>query len=200
MTATAAKRPYSMPLMTVDEFLEWPGDGTGTRYELVNGVLRAQDSASDAHGTIQSNLSGLIRNHLLAHRPICRIVSNPGIKPLLRAHWNHRVPELGVTCTPNRADVHNTPDPVLLIEVLSPSNAADTWSNIPLCATLPSVTEILIVDSTKVAAELLRRGTDGNWPQDPEPIAAGGIITLASIGLELPLAEVYRGTHLGAQS
>ena len=197
MTATAAKRPYAMPLMTVDEFLAWPGDGTGTRYELVNGVLRAQDSASDAHGTIQSNLNRLIGNHLVAHRPNCRIVSNPGIKPLLRAHWNHRVPELGVTCTPNRADVHNTPDPVLLIEVLSPSNAADTWSNIPLYATLPSVTEILIVDSTKVAAELLRRGRDGNWPQDPEPIAIGGVITLASIGLELPLAEVYGGTHLG---
>ena len=193
MRTSAAKL---QALMTVDEFLTWPGDGIGTIYELVDGVLRAQDAASDAHGTIQSNLNRLIGNHLFTHHPNCRIVANPGIKPLLRAHWNHRVPELGVTCTPNRADVHNTPDPVLLIEVLSPSNAADTWSNIPLYATLPSVTEMLIVDSTKVAAELLRRGGDGNWPQDPEPIAAGGKIHLASIGFEVPLAEVYRGTHL----
>ena len=26
-------------LMTIDEFLKWPGDGTGTRYELVDGEL-----------------------------------------------------------------------------------------------------------------------------------------------------------------
>lgn len=197
MRTSAAKL---QPLMTVDEYLAWPGDGTATRHELVDGVLRAQDPASDVHGTIQSNLVGLIWNHLLAHRPNCRVVTTPGIKPLLRAQWNYRIPELGVTCTPNRADVHNTPDPVLLIEILSPSNSADTWSNIPLYATLPSVTEILIVDSTKVAAELLRRGGDGHWPQDPEPIATGGTIHLTGIGLELPLAEAYSGTHLGTET
>ena len=36
----------------------------------------------------------------------------------------------------------------------------------------------------------------GIWLQDPEPIAPGGV-RLDSIGLELPLAEVYGGTHLG---
>ena len=42
--------------MTVAEFLAWPGDGTGRVYELVDGELRAQDAASDTHGTIQSEL------------------------------------------------------------------------------------------------------------------------------------------------
>ena len=54
MRTSAAKL---QALMTVDEFLTWPGDGIGTIYELVDGVLRAQDAASDAHGTIQSNLN-----------------------------------------------------------------------------------------------------------------------------------------------
>ena len=40
------------PPMTVDEFIAWPGDGTATKYELVDGALRAQDPASDTHGTI----------------------------------------------------------------------------------------------------------------------------------------------------
>ena len=53
MADAARKLP---PLMTVAEFLEWPGDGTGTRYELVDGVLRAMAPASDNHGTIQTNL------------------------------------------------------------------------------------------------------------------------------------------------
>ena len=183
-------------LMTVDEFLKWPGDGTGTRYELVDGELRAQDPASDAHGTIQTNLTMAIGQHLDKARPNCRLVINPGVAPRLRTKWNYREPELGVTCKPNRADEHMLPDPILLIEILSPSNYRKTWSNIPLYATLPSLQEILIVDSVEVAGEILRRGVDGSWPQASEPIEKDGIVRLASIGLEFPLSVAYRNTYL----
>jgi Uma2 family endonuclease len=193
MTNAAIKLPE---LMTVADFLDWPGDGTGRRYELVDGELRAQDPASDTHGTIQSNLNVAIGSHFRTMRPECRIVVNPGVALRLQTNWNYREPELGVTCKPNRSDVHMLPDPILLIEILSPPNYRDTWSNIPLYSTVPSVTEILIVDSTKVAAELLRRGPDGSWPQEPEPIAPNGTIHLASIDLDVPMAEVYRDTHL----
>lgn len=197
--STALQLSQSTPsLMTVDEFLTWPSDGTGRILELVHGRIRAQDAASDAHGTIQSRLNVLIGNHLDVKRPGCRVVANPGIRPRLLAKWNHRIPELGVTCTPNRPDVHATPEPILLIEVLSPSKYDDTWSNVPLYATLPSVMEILLVDSTKVEAQLLLRGPDGAWPQGPITIGEGGTIALASIGLEFPLEAAYQGTHLAA--
>lgn len=181
--------------MTVEAFLALPGDGSGRIYELVHGEIRAQDAASDAHGSIQQRLGNILGNHIDANRPGCRVVANPGIKPRLLAKWNYRIPELGVTCTPNRADVRETPDPILL---LSPSNEANTWSNVPLYATLPSVQEILLVDSSKVEAMLLRGGADGNWPQEPHTIEPGGVIALASIGLEVTLAEVYRDTHLAS--
>ena len=144
--------------MTVAEFLAWPGDGTGRVYELVDGELRAQDAASDTHGTIQSELVYLITAHLRLARPNCRVVAQPGIQPKLRADWNFRIPEIAVTCTPNRADVHKTPDAVVIVEILSPSNAADTWNNVALFATLPTVAEILVVESEKVGAHLLQRG------------------------------------------
>ena len=182
--------------MTVAEFLIWPGDGTGRRFELVDGELRAQDAASDIHGTIQSNLNIAIGNHLRAHRPGCRIVTEPGIAPRINANWNYREPELGVTCSPNKQGVHMLPDPVLLIEVLSPSNRRATWSNVPLYATVPSVMEILLVESTEVKALLLRRNADGSWPPDPATIPQGETVTLETIGLELPLAELYRDTYL----
>lgn len=184
------------PLMTVDKFLRLPGDGAGRIHELVDGVVRVPDVASDAHGTIQSRLNAIVSAHVDKALPGCRVVTNPGIRPRLLAKWNFRIPELGVTCTPNRSDVHDMPDPILLIEVLSPSNEADTWSNIPLYATLPTVMEIPIVDSTKVEAQLLRRGADGSWPQEPTVIGPGGTIELASIGLEMELEAAYRGTHL----
>ena len=193
-----ARKIEPSPLMTVEEFLRWPGDGTGRRFELVDGVVRMQDAASDAHGTIQSRLNIVIGNHLDATRPNCRVVVNPGVASRLNADWNYREPDLGVTCGPNRADIHMVPEPILLVEVLSPSNASKTWSNIPLYATLPSVQEILIVESTVVMVQLLRRLGDGSWPHRPERFGPGETVRLASIALDVPLRDIYRHTHLAA--
>ncbi len=193
MTGAVQKLP---PLMDVDEFYAWPGDGTGTRYELVDGTLRAQDAASDTHGTIHTNLTRIISTYLIGAMPSCRLVVAPGVRPRIRSKWNHRIPELGVTCQPNRPDQPAIPDPILIVEILSPSNVDDTWGNVALYASLPSVIEILIVDSTSVAALILRRGADGNWPENPEDVAPDGAVMLVSIGLELAVAEVYRDTHL----
>ena len=197
MSQAAQKLPT---LMTVAEFLDWPGDGTGVVCELVDGVVRAQDPASDTHGTIHGNLAAIVRNHLIVKRPGCRLVVAPGVQPRLRSSWNYRVPELGVTCVPNTQGQRMAPDPILLIEILSPSNVADTWGNIALYATLPSVVEILIVDSSKVRADVLRRGSDGSWAQDPEVVTAGGTIRLTSIGLEMTVGEVYFATHLATET
>lgn len=193
MATAHAKLP---PMMTVADFLDWPGDGTGTRYELVDGVLRAMAPGSDTHGTIQSNLVFAITSHLRATRPGCRVVTTPGVQPRLRAEWNFRIPDLGVTCTPNRAGDVMMPDPLLLIEVLSPGNANDTWNNIPHYASLPSVAEILVVHSTRLRAELLTKGEDGAWPPNPAVSEGNGSLLLASIALDLSLADIYRGTHL----
>lgn len=193
MSTAAQKLPRRM---TVPEFLAWPGDGTGQIYELVEGELRAQDSASDAHGTIQGRVVYLLTGHLDKTRPSCRVVAAPGIQPHLRANWNYRIPEIAVTCTPNRPDVHKTPDPILVIEVLSPSNASDTWSNVALFSTLPSVAEILVIESERMGAHLLRRLPDGSWPPDAEAVEGRGTLRLESIDMHMALSEVYRGTHL----
>lgn len=189
-------QPKLPPLLDVADFLDWPGDGTGTRYELVDGVLRAMAPVSDAHGTIVANLTGLIWRHLRQHRPSCRVVERLGVQPHMRAEWNFRIPDLGVTCSPNKAGEILTPDPILLIEVLSPTNANDTYENVRAYATLPSVTEILIVHSTRVRVEVLKRDAKGDWPPNPDTVEAGGTVNLASIAAELALVDVYLGTHL----
>ena len=100
-------------MMTVAEFLEWPGDGTDTRYELVDGELRAMAPAADSHNTIVANLAALIWNRIKQTGLPCRVVATPGIEPHVRADWNFRIPDLGVTCTPNRIGTVMTPDPIL---------------------------------------------------------------------------------------
>ncbi len=183
--------------MTVADFLDWPGDGEGGRYQLIEGELRAMaPGATDTHGTIQAKLVTALGRHLDDTNSLCRVVIEPAIVPRLRAGFNLRVPDLGVTCAPNRAGRIEMPDPVLLIEVLSPGNANDTRANVWAYATIPSVREILLVHSTQVQAELLRRGDDGAWPERATLIGAADVLRLESIGFAAPLIELYARTHL----
>jgi Uma2 family endonuclease len=184
------------PHMTVAEFLDWPGDGSGRTFQLVDGELRAMSPGSATHGTIHANLCWLVRNALVASGSDCRIVTEPGVIARIRSDINLRVPDLGVTRTPDAPGQQALPDPIALIEVLSPGNAADTWDNVWAYTTIPSVSEIAVVHSTRVLAELLRRGTDGHWPGRPEQIGPDDTLRLESIAVAFPLREAYAQTHL----
>lgn len=84
-----------------------------------------------------------------------------------------------------------------LIEILFPSNQAETWANVWAYATIPSVQEILVLKTASIGAELLRRNQDGSWPRQPLAIETGEL-TLESIGLSIPLAAAYRTTRPAA--
>lgn len=88
------------------------------------------------------------------------------------------------------------PDPVLLIEILSPSNENETRANIWAYTTIPTVREILAVRSTRIEAELLRRRDDGSWPEEPDLIGPTADLSLVSIEFVGPLAAFYRTTEL----
>ncbi len=182
--------------MTAAEFLAWSGDGLGGRYQLIDGEVRAMSPASTTHGTIQSELNGMIRNHLRHIARKCRSVTEPAVEVRVRADLNMRVPDIGVTCAPDVAGQIALPEPLLLIEILSPSNSKDTWDNVWAYTTLPSVQEIVVVQSTRMAAEILRRLADGTWAATTEKIGPDDIVRLASIGFEAPLREAYVNTHL----
>ena len=178
--------------MTVDEFYEWePPAGLGHfRWELVDGEPVCMAPPSVTHGIIQGHAAFLLVQHLRSHRPLCRLVVTPGVIPHLRSKVNHRVPDLGVACGPinDNRSLHN---PVLLVEILSPSNEDVTRANAWAYATIPSVREVLILSSNAIRAELLRQG-------DEIPIIVEGHETLRlnSIGFEAPLSEFYATTNL----
>ena len=189
-------QPRLPPFMTVADFIDWPGDGVGTRYELIDGVLRAMAPGSDAHNTIVSNLCVLLAVGLKKSRPGCRVVAAPGVQPNVRANWNFRIPDLGITCAANKQGDVMMLAPVLLAEVLSPGNAQDTYENVRAYATLQTVLEILVVHSTSIKCELLRRDASGAWPPNPVMIEAGGIVELETPGSRIAIEDIYAGTHL----
>ncbi len=42
-----------LPYMTADDFLAWPGDGTGRTFQLVDGEVRPASPAARIHAAIQ---------------------------------------------------------------------------------------------------------------------------------------------------
>ncbi len=180
--------------MTVTEFLAWDAPGE-TRWQLVDGEPIAMAPTSRTHGLLQLELGRLIGNHLAEAGNLCVVIAAPGIVPRVRASENFRIPDLAVTCIRYETEEYDVSNPILIAEVLSPSNRADTWRNIWVFTTIPSLREILILNSTAVRAELLRRGADGAWPAAPTVIEDGDL-TLESIDLAIPLAAIYRTTRL----
>jgi Uma2 family endonuclease len=114
--------------------------------------------ADRTHGILQGRLATLINNHLdREQRPLptpgtpalaggrpgapplagkgrvgglCSVVVEPGVVPRLLSEHNLRVPDLAVTCAPYETEEAVLVDPILLIEILSLSNEARTWTNI----------------------------------------------------------------------
>jgi Uma2 family endonuclease len=142
------------------------------------------------HAAIQSQAAMLLGLHLRAHRPTCRVLTTPGVIPAQRSHANYLQPDLGVSCGPF-VDGRSMENPVLLVEILSPSNEAATRTNAWAYATIPSVLEVLILSSTAIRAEILRQGAE-------TPIIVEGNETLAldSIGFQGRLSEFYATTDL----
>jgi Uma2 family endonuclease len=182
--------------MTVAEFLDWdPRDGSGRRWQLCDGEPEPVAPASIRHGRIQGRLAYLISAHLDRHGNACSLIVAPGVVPHAQSDTTMLIPDIGITCDP-AFDGRAIETPVLLIEILSPSNGAQTRANIRAYATIPSVAEILVLHTAHIRAELLRRGPDGVWPDLPRLLGADDELRIASIGFAAPLRAAYVGSGL----
>jgi Uma2 family endonuclease len=181
-------------LMTVAEFLQWDSPG-GYLWQLVDGVPVAMAPPAPLHGTIQNETGRLIGNHLIARSSPCTAITTPGVIPPLQSDRNFLIPDLAVTCSSADMAGKALHDPILIIEILSPSNHAETWRNVSAYMTIPALHEILVIRTASVGVDLLRRGGDGSWPDRPLAITAG-TFTLASIDISLPVSALYRGTGM----
>ena len=175
--------------MTVNQFLAWPGDGVNRLHQLIDGEPVAMSPPSWKHGAICMTFGRLLGNHLEAIGSRCRIAGEPGVQPRAGASTNIRVPDIAVSCNPGSG--HWMEQPLLLVEVLSPSNVRETREAMRAYLSIPSVMEVLVIDSRTVRAELLRRQPDGSWPAEPTICQAGDDLVLDSFGFACALAALY---------
>jgi len=102
---------------------------------------------------------------------------------------------LAVSCEPLRGDDRLLRDPILIVEILSPSTTAfDRQTKVPDYRRIASVQEILLVDSDSVFAEVLRRQGDHWITEIVQGLAA--TLSLSSVPLTIAMADLYDGIPL----
>ncbi len=131
-------------LLTVEEFLgACPHDKR--HYQLFDGVMVAMAPPATPHQVIAPRLGGEIYVSLNATRPECVLRAQARIAPQGLQGRDHFETDLTVSCSPlDRDDRGIVSDPVLIVEVLSPStDRDDIFINLPAYQRVPSLQEML---------------------------------------------------------
>src|SRR5262249_36992518 len=142
---------------------------------------------------LAARLCARIEGALQSRRP-CMVQVEAGIERPDRDDTCY-VTDLAVTCKPPQRGDQLITHPLLIVEVLSPRTGLyDRQTKVADYRRIPSVEEILLIDSASMFAEVLRR-EDERWITE---IVRGpqATLSLASIGLTATMSELYEGIDL----
>ena len=153
------------------------------KHEFIDGGIIAMAGASANHGTIAVNVSRKMGNHL-EDNP-CRIfVSDMKVN----VASNFFYPDLIVDCDFDESEPYFTNSPTIIVEVLSQSTKKkDKTTKRFAYLNLPSLQEYVLIEQDFVDIEVVRRKDD--WGS--KHYFLGDDVTFESIGLTLPVAEIY---------
>ena len=165
----------------------WERDGVGRVLGMAGGTFE--------HGEIACNLIAGLKARL-AGRP-CR-VNNSDVRVRIPRSGRYLLPDVSVTCG---APLFDPPDqrltlvnPQVLIEVLSPSTANyDTTEKLTDYIGIDSLQDYVVFAQNRPRAATFYRQPDGIWAIGPWAEGLDVSVTFPSLGVTVPLAEVYAG-------
>ena len=173
--------------MTVAEYLAWAENQPG-RYELLNGTVHAMAPERAIHAKIKLAIHMALAAGIRARNLPCHVMPD-GMAVRIDDSTTYE-PDGLVYCGPELPPAAlEVPNPVLVVEVISPSSERiDTSIKLADYFRVPSVMHYLVVDPERpLIVHHARRNND--------PILKGitrhGVIALDPPGLELALADVY---------
>ena len=182
---------YGVPLQeswTVEEYFELEERST-LRHEYINGAIYEMTGVSLAHNKISLKLSSLLMQHV-GNGP-CQVFSTD-VKLNLKLGTDQifYYPDVMVACDDRGWGSHFIHNPKLVIEVLSPSTqSTDLREKALSYKRLSSVEEYVVAAQNECRVTVYRRSE--RW----EPQAYAGheaVLELRSVGLAMPLFDVYR--------
>lgn len=175
--------------MTAAEFLrtDQAGFGPAWRYELLDGLPVAQAAPSPEHGAVVANLAAALKAALRGRRD-CRPEAGSAVVPAGRSADRARIPDTVVRCGEQ---------PRVAFEVVSPSERrGERDAKRRDLMAVDGLQEIVEITPEEPAVHLYRRAGD-LWAFT----ALNGleaVLQLESLGVALPLADVYDGLLLEA--
>lgn len=164
---------------------------SNVKHEFLDGVIYAMAGGSPEHAAVAMNV-GTLLNVALRARP-CRVYSSD-LRIRVLDTGLETYPDGTVVC--GSAERHPADDlavtnPVLLVEVLSPSTEAyDRGEKLRHYRAIASLREVVLVDHRQKLVDVHRREEDGSWTR--HEAGSGGAVRLRSLDSELVVDEVYR--------
>ncbi|MGB3543172.1 Uma2 family endonuclease [Rubrivirga sp.] len=170
--------------MSPEDYFEWEASQT-ERHEFHFGEVFPMSGGTSAHAEIIIALGSLLYAEL---RGTEYKVRSEAMRVQISGD-EYVYPDLSVTRGPGtfRSTRKITLlDPVLIVEVLSPSTRSYDYGE--KLALYRSVEDVLLVDSQRRHVEVVRR-TDDGWTLSG---ALEGVASLRSVGVDLEVEDLYR--------
>lgn len=191
----AEARPrYADPglrLMSVEEYLQFEEKAT-LRHEYINGGVYAMSGVTLAHNRITFQLATAISGRLRTGP--CKVFLNDvKLRLELGSDMIFYYPDVIVACRPEEWGANFVRNPKLVVEVLSPSTQHIDRREKSLNYHRAAIEEYVILSQTERQAILHRYG--GRWDLEVAS-GPGAVLQLRSLGLSIPIEEVY-GDVLG---
>ncbi len=166
--------------MTVDEFLVW-GEARPGRHELVDGRVYTMAPERVRHARAKAAAHGALAGAVNRRSLPCEAMPD-GMTVRIDQATAYE-PDALVYCGPRlRGDAMEVPDPIIIVEVLSPSTGNyDKAGKLVGYFTLPSIRHYLIVDPDRRVVIHHRRDGDAIATR----IIASGILELDPPGLDV---------------
>jgi Uma2 family endonuclease len=177
--------------LSLEGFLDWE-NRQPERFERVGGVVRMMAGGTLGHDQIGTNVIGEFRTRLRGGP--CR-VHGSNLK-VVSPRGDVMYPDAFVRCGPGDPRATHVEDPVLVVEVLSPSTAMHDLTRKRIAyQSIPSLAAVLWVHPDRMRVDVMRRREAG-WIDEEAAEGPEGVVALPELGLELPLAALYEGVAL----
>ena len=186
-------KPSSSPPYTFEEYLEQSRAAEG-RLEYHAGHIEAMAGAKGPHNRIQGDTYAYLSS-MLRKQGGCRPY-NSEQAVAIPAFDRYVYPDMSFVCEPEDQFTDEQElflaNPSLLIEVLSDgTEGRDRDEKLVWYNSLPSFREYVMIDSRKIAVRGFFRHDDQRWSIQ-NLYERQQVLRLYSLGIDLPLAEVYR--------
>lgn len=157
--------------------------------EYVDGQIRAMSGGSEPHAAIPVNIGAELKAALRGRG--CRVLSSD-MKVWAAGAFYY--PDLSVVCGPSTyrgRNKHTITNPVLVVEVLSPSTESkDRGGKFIRYQQIETLRSYLLVSQTDPRVEMFERGENGHWDY-AMVTGLDSMIAMPSLNITLALSEIY---------